>query len=116
MNYFGVKRPMSGRESGQVVPLMALVVMLTVVSLVVLMRLGTALDDFARARTAADAAALAGAVDGRVAAEEMASGNGGELVGFELSDGTADVEVRVGEATAAARATADVQWIARADE
>jgi len=105
-----------GQDSGQVLPLMALVVMLTVVTLAVLVRLGTTLDDAARARTAADAAALAGAVDGRGAAEEIAAGNGGELLRFNLSGDTADVDVRVGQATASARATAEVQWLAPTDD
>jgi len=89
---------------------MALVVMLVVVSLLALVRVGTALDDSARARTAADAAALAGAVEGREAALDMASRNGGELLRFERRGGTADVEVRVGDATARARASARVEW------
>ncbi len=89
---------------------MALVLMLVVVSLLGLVRVGSALDDSARARTAADAAALAGAIEGRNGALDMASRNGGELLRFELRAGTADVEVRVGDATARARASARVQW------
>jgi len=115
VNCRGDELSVPAHDSGQVVPLMALVVMLTVVSLVLLVRLGTALDDSARARTAADAAALAGSVDGRGAAEEMATVNGGELMRFELRGSTADVQVKVGEATASARATASVQWLPRHD-
>lgn len=73
-------------------------------------RFGVAVHDAARARTAADAAALAGAVHGRVGASALAVANGGVLVRFEraTNDPGADivVEVRVGAARAAARATA----------
>jgi len=95
-----------------VVPLIALVLILAVASLLLLARMGTALNDAARARTAADAAALAGAVDGRAAATDMAQVNGGELVRFHSESGLADVVVRVGDATAAARAKATVEWSA----
>jgi len=108
VEYTSVRFRPANDEAGQVVPLMALVVMLVVVSLLILVRLGTTLDDAARARTAADAAALAGAVDGRAGAVDMATANGGELVSFDIGGGEADVEVRVGDATAAARAKATI--------
>ncbi len=96
------------RETGQVVPFMALVVMLAIVAILAVARVGSALDDSARARTAADAAALAGVVDGREAARDMAAANGGELLEFRSDGRTAWVEVRVGGATARASAVAEV--------
>jgi len=92
---------------------MALAVMLAVVTILALARVGTALDDSARARTAADAAALAGAVDGRAAAHDMAALNGGDLIEFARRGDTVDVLVGVGRATARASADARVEWIAR---
>jgi len=92
---------------------MALVLMVAIAAILALVRIGGALDDSARARTAADAAALAGAVDGRRGAESMAEQNGGTLVEFMQRDGMVDVKVRVGDASANARAGARVEWKAR---
>ena len=100
-------------DAGQAIPLMALAVMLAVVTILALARVGTALDDSARARTAADAAALAGAVDGRAAAHDMAALNDGDLIEFVRRGDTVDVLVGVGGATARASADARVEWIAR---
>ena len=58
----------------------------------------------AQAQTAADAAALAGAPDGRDAAEELAVANGAVLRRFDTSDGSARVEVTVGGERAVAAA------------
>lgn len=64
--------------------------------------------DAARARTAADAAALAGVEAGQGAAAALADVNGGVLVEFHTSEGgDVVVRVRVGRATASARATLD---------
>ncbi len=66
---------------------------------------GTVIDA-ARARTAADAAALAGVVDhDRAAAASAARSNGGELVSFDEVGPDVMVSVRVGRAVARARAT-----------
>lgn len=63
--------------------------------------------DAGRARTAADAAALAGAVEGRAAASRLAAANGAEVVSWAQSGATVTVTVRVGDAEATARATLD---------
>lgn len=67
------------------------------------------LADRQRAQAAADAAALAGVVDGRPAAVELANANGGVLVSWsEWGDGDAvlvEVVVEVGRQRARARAT-----------
>lgn len=90
---------------------MLLLMMLGFGLLVVAGRVGPVLDDAARARTAADAAALAGAVDGRVAARALAEANGGELVAFVPEPNGVTVVVRVGRVSARARATASGEWV-----
>ena len=105
--------PASVTERGQAIPLMAVVVALVVVLLLAATRVGRPLADAAQARTAADAAALAGAAEGRSAASRMAVRNGGRVIDFvALADGV-EVRVRVGSAVARARASATVEWLAR---
>lgn len=60
----------------------------------------------ARARTAADAAALAGAAEGPAAAEALARANGADRAGVAGGIGDATVTARIGEAGAVARAEA----------
>jgi hypothetical protein len=91
--------------SGQALPLVVGIVALAALGVVALGRFAAATVDAARARTAADAAALAGASDGRAAAVAVAAANGGSLVSFAARDETVIVEVRVGDALAGARAT-----------
>jgi hypothetical protein len=93
-------------ERGQVVPLVALVVLVAGLMLLWLGRLGGAAVARAQARTAADAAALAGAISGRAAAASVAADNGARLVRFEARGDEAFVAVSVGPATASARAAA----------
>ena len=69
-------------------------------------RVGAAATARARAQAAADAVALAGAADGRAAAERIATANGAAVVAYR-SDG-ADVLVTVERSTA--RATARARW------
>lgn len=80
------------------------VVAVAAMLLVGLARLGAGAADGARAQNAADAAALAGAAEGEGAARELAIANGAELVRFEVVDGDVVVEVRLGDASATARA------------
>ena len=82
-------------------------VVLTASLVIVLGRLGTAAVSRAQARTAADAAALAGAAEGREAAEEVAAANGGHLESFDQSGADTEVTVTVGDAHATARARRD---------
>lgn len=92
-------------DRGQAVPLLVVAVAFIAVTAVLIGRLGVVVVQAAQARTAADAAALAGAHDGARAASVMAAANGGVLLSF-LDDGTSvTVVVRVGRAQAAARAT-----------
>lgn len=93
-----------GVERGQVAPL--LVVFLAVVAVVaaVVVDLGGAAVAAARAQTAADAAALAGAAEGDGSARSVAAANGAELVDFAQEGAVVTVEVRLGRARATARA------------
>jgi hypothetical protein len=101
---------MMKRDRGQAMPWL-LLVMLTAMALVAFAaRLGPVVDDAARARTAADAAALAGAASGEAPARELAAANGGELVSFVRTGSTVEVVVQVGEVRARAEATATASW------
>ncbi|MGI8662212.1 MAG: hypothetical protein ACR2LQ_03255 [Acidimicrobiales bacterium] len=91
-------------EQGQVLPIVAVIVLVAVGAALVLVRLGVRASDQAKAQTAADAAALAGAVEGRAAAQQLAAANGSTLVSFEDVAGGVRVTVRVGDAVASARA------------
>jgi hypothetical protein len=91
-------------DSGQVVPLAAALMVLTVAALVALVPAAEALADRARASTAADAAALAGAAEGEDAARRLAAANGAELVEFRREGEEVVVRVRVGMVQAEARA------------
>lgn len=94
-------------ERGSFLPLLALGLALLIVGALVLGTVGRAVTQRARAQAAADAAALAGVVEGREAAEELARANGATLLSFRVDGRDTIVEVRVGRATAEARATVD---------
>lgn len=89
---------------------MMLVLLMAMGLAVVAGQVGRILDDSAQARTAADAAALAGAVQGRAAAVQYAEMNEAELVEFERTAHGVTVRVRVGRATATSDADATVVW------
>jgi Flp pilus assembly protein TadG len=91
-------------DRGQALPLLAGALALVVMLMLGLVALGTTVDDRARAQTAADAAALAGAADGRVAAEGAAAANHASLERFTSQDGEVEVVVRAGGSRATARA------------
>ena len=81
-------------------------VAIVLAALIGLVPVGRVLADRAHARTAADAAALAGAVDGEEAARALAESNGADLLSFEQHGGEVVVRVQVGGADAYARARA----------
>ncbi len=92
------------RERGSVLPLVALLAVAVGGLCLGLGRFGGEAVTAGRARTAADAAALAGAAEGERAARAMARANGAELVEAE-EDGAAFVaRVRLGGEEATARA------------
>jgi uncharacterized membrane protein len=91
-------------ERGQVLPLAAGIVVLAAAAMLLVVHLGRAANERARARTAADAAALAGAAEGRDAAEAIAIANHAVIETYlEVPDGV-ELRVRVGRARATARA------------
>ena len=96
-------------DVGQTTPLAALLLALVAGSLVLLGQLGGLLADRARARTAADAAALAGAAEGDAAARAVAGANGA-TVETVFRDGD-DVEVTVRSGAARATARARRSWV-----
>ena len=83
---------------------MAFVLVLCVGVILAVGALGERATDRARARTEADAAALAGASSGLHDAEQVARANGGSIQRSGTRDGEFEVEVRVGSAVAVARA------------
>jgi hypothetical protein len=85
-------------------PLVLAVVALAVVVVLALVPLARGVDQRARAQSAADAAALAGAAEGEEAAREVATANGAELLGWWAEGLDVWVRVRVGEASAQAKA------------
>ncbi|MCE2512785.1 MAG: hypothetical protein J4F50_09595 [Acidimicrobiia bacterium] len=105
-------------DAGQAAPLMVVMLLVLLVAVVATVEVGQLLDESARARTAADAAALAGAAAGREAAAALAGANGGLLLSYTEQEtaGDADallvtVEVQVGRASQRARAERLVEWI-----
>lgn len=94
----------AGREAGQATPLVLAVVALAVVVLLALVPLARAAADRAQARTAADAAALAGAAEGQEAAREVAAANGATLVTWRAAGADVWVAVTLGNARAVAKA------------
>lgn len=91
-------------ERGQTVPLVLLLVALAAAAALVVAELGARAVHAADARTAADAAALAGAVGGEPAARAAAEANGGRLLDFRQRGADALVTVEVEGSRAQARA------------
>lgn len=91
-------------DPGQATPLMAAALGLVVVMVLAAAPMGRVLADRAQARTAADAAALAGAAQGERAARDLARANGAELVSFTSDQGEVIAEVKVGDVAARSRA------------
>lgn len=91
-------------ESGQAMPLVLGVVALAVTVLLALVPLARGTAQRARAVTAADAAALAGAAEGEGAARRVAADNGAQLVDWQAQGADVWVTVLVGEARAQAKA------------
>jgi hypothetical protein len=82
-------------------PLVALVVVLAGAACLVLGRLGGVATATARAQTAADAAALAGAADGPEAAGALARANGARVARLDVDGDAVEVAVVVGDDIAA---------------
>jgi len=97
-------------ERGQSTVLVAAGLVLAAAVLLAVVAAGGVVVDGARARTAADAAALAGAAEDRTAAAEVARANGGRLVAFRAEGTAVTVTVALGRARATARAQRDGTW------
>lgn len=96
----------AGRDRGGISLVVALVaIAISGAALLGVARVGGVLVEANRARTAADAAALAGVLHGRAAADEVAAANGATIVSWHDDGGTVTVTVVVGSASARARAT-----------
>ena len=94
-------------ERGQVAPLLALVAVAAGLACLGLGRFAAGAVDHATARTAADAAALAGTATGDEAvAARVAARNGARLESYEAAGGDTRVRVRLDGITASARARA----------
>lgn len=94
----------AGVERGSAMPVLVVCMLLACALMFAVGRLGAAATERARAQTAADAAALAGAADGRDAADAFARTNGGAVVRYLVDNDDVEVVVRVGSAVATARA------------
>ena len=91
-------------DDGQIVPLAAAMLLLLLGMVLALAQLGHHATDAARARTAADAGALAGAAGSRGHAERVIAQNGARLVKYVDSYTWVEVTVAVGESESVARA------------
>jgi len=93
------------RDGGQATPFVVLLVVLALGAVVLLGRLGGVVVDRAEARTAADAAATAAALDrSDDAARAAAVANDGEVEDITWFGSEVEVTVRVGGARATSRA------------
>jgi len=91
-------------QKGSTVPLLAMLVLAAGGAIVLVGRIGGAAVDRASARTAADAAALAGAAEGRGVAASVAAADGGRIESYRDLGLETEIRVSVGRATAVARA------------
>jgi uncharacterized membrane protein len=96
--------PVHRSDRGQATPLWAVVLILAALLLVPTGRLVAAAVDRAQAQSAADAAALAGALEGEEEARRVAAANGARLVAYEAGHDLVEVRVVVGDRRATARA------------
>ena len=87
---------------------MALVLFAVVIVAMVVIRLGLQVDRRARAQSAADAAAIAGATEGEDIAGSVSEANGATLESFVVRGSEVEVVVRLGDERATARARR--QW------
>lgn len=100
--------PRCRHEVGQIVPMAALVLAIVMLMGLLVVRLGLQVDERARAQSAADAAALAGATEGEDVAGSVTEANGAVLESFVVRGSEVEVVVRRGDERATARARR--QW------
>lgn len=95
---------MSHRDRGQATPLWAMVLLLAALLLLPVALLARTVIDRAEAQNAADAVALAGALDGEDAARVIARANDARVLEYRVEGDTVEVVVAVGDRRATARA------------
>ena len=95
----------AGDDDGQAMPLALALAALAAVLTLAMGVFAAGVVDAGRARTAADAAALAAVEGGRPAASRLAARHGATVVGWHRRGATVTVTVRIGDATATASAT-----------
>jgi hypothetical protein len=100
------RAPESAPDRGQVVPLVAGLLVLLGATAMLLGLVAGVLVDRGRAQTAADAAALAAAAGTDRDAAALAAANGAELVAVHRDGAEVEVTVRIGRVRARARAVA----------
>jgi hypothetical protein len=96
--------PRAHGQSGQVLPLVALLSLALGASSLWVARLGAASAARAKASAVADMSALAGVAGGRRSADAVASANGARVVRFDRVGGDVRVRVEAGPAVATSRA------------
>ena len=102
------RRKANRRDAGQILPMVAVVLLVVALTGLLVVRLGVQIDRRARAQSAADAVALAGAGEGEDRAGSVAEANGVVLESFEARGYEVEVVVRLGDERATARARR--QW------
>jgi hypothetical protein len=100
-------------DAAQAVPIVVALIGVALLAALLIADVGRAAGDRARARTAADVVALAGAAEGETAARELAATNDAVLEAFTAQGDSVEVTVRVGDARATARARREVVTVSR---
>lgn len=98
---------MARDERGQVVPLVAVLLVVVGALAIGLVRVADRVAGVAAAQSAADATALAAVTGGHEGADEVARANGAVLTAYEERDDVVTVTVRRDDATA----TASARWV-----
>lgn len=99
---------MSKSERGSALPFIVLFVVLATTLVGGELRLARILSTRAQAQSAADAVALAAAIDGRSVAEEIAAANNAQIEALEISHDRSVARVRVANQWASAKAATSV--------
>jgi Flp pilus assembly protein TadG len=102
-------QPLVRHERGSIVVLTAGILAIVGVLMAGMVQLVVLLGQRTQAQNAADAAALAGVIEGRDAANDTTAANEATIIGYFDRGAWVDVEVRVGRATARARALRHVE-------
>lgn len=102
--FASTSRPSSPDDAGQATPFVAIVIICVALTSMVIAHLGAGAVARVRARTAADAAALAAAIDGEAAGHRLATANGADAATITIAGPDAYAIVQFGGIAAQARA------------